>query len=174
AYFGFSSIKDLPGSKDLTIAGGWATLLAGIPLTAHAAGIGLPAGSVGPWTFVMIVALLFFVIYRRTAILVLRDVQGDRIVGMESSFKFIGKGLAKKLHIGIDVLTTIGVVPLCMVAPTWAVPLLVFGLAWGLLASVLYHTRRMPAGNVGLFFLDCQFVLPGLAGVTLAILGMNA
>ncbi len=158
--FGFSSIKDLPGSKDISVAGGWSLLLFAVPLAIWG------AGSLSLAQLTALGAALFFSVYRRTAILVVRDAQGDRIVGMESSLKFLGKTKGRRLHMTVDALIPVLLVVLFAAIPVSQViaGLIIFAAAWGLAVSVAYHIKRLPAGNTGLFLLDCQFVLPGLFG----------
>ena len=159
---GFSSIKDLPGSKDLSVSLGWTVLLGLIPLFTSQV---IP----GPAFFAVMIPVSMHV-YRRSAIMGVRDAQGDRIVGMESSFKFIGRSASKKLHLALDIFCLVGILPVAIAGRQTPVTVAMAALAaiLGLLFSVLYHIRRLPAGNPGQFILDLQFVLPGSIGVALA------
>ncbi len=158
--FGFSSIKDLPGSKDLSVSFGWTLLLGIVPAAA--------AGYTPDISFVLFLFIIFLYVYRRSAIMGVRDAQGDRIVGMESSFKFIGRAGARRLHYILDGVCLAAIVPIFAInhAGNPVYPMLAgLMVMLGFGGSLLYHFRRLPNANVGQFFLDCQFVIPGYAGI---------
>lgn len=162
--FGFRSIKDLPGSKDLTVSTGWTFLLAIVPW--------ISSSSAPDWRYGLLIVLVFMLVYRRSAIMAVRDVQGDRIVGMESSFKFLGKVRSRKLHRWIDRL----LVFFSLIA--WVVyfrhdllvsSMLLLSVSIGTILSHLYRRKRLPVGPTGQFLLDFQFVFPGLLGLMVGL-----
>lgn len=159
--FGFRSIQDLPGSKDLSVSLGWTMLLGIIPAL---------SGDLGMEPVHLLIALIVMVlVYRRSSILAVRDVQGDRIVGMESSFKFLGKVRSRRLHILIDTLSLVFIPVLFLLFSSHllAVSMSSLGILLGFLLSVLYRLRRLPDGITGQFLIDLQFVIPGFLGLAL-------
>ena len=157
--FGFRSIKDLPGSKDLSITFGWTLVFTVMTLA---------DSHTGRAEFLILPVLLFLSIYRRSAIISVRDVQGDRIVGMESSFKFIGKDRALVLLRFVDISSLIllwGFLYLTGV-DILKLPLIV-SVMMGISFSVLYQIRRLPQSLSGQFIMDSQFVFPLIVGLIL-------
>jgi len=155
---GFRSIKDLPGSKDLSVSLGWTLLIAFVPL--------FSGGGICSYSYLMSVLYVFVVVFRRSAVMALQEVQGDRIVGMESSFKFLGKAVARRLHRVLDALALLfPVILFFMIDAPFAVSFpVLLSAAIGFVISVLYHFRRLPQGLTGQFLIDTQFVLPGFIG----------
>ncbi len=156
---GFRSIKDLPGSKDLTVSMGWTLLLSVIPP--------LSANILPDFDFAIVVALIFLLVYRRSAIMAVRDVQGDRIVGMESSFKYLGKSKSRRLHRYIDrllVLLSLWFVWVYYAELPIVSGLLILTVLTGTFISHLYRHKKLPDGITGQFILDVEFAIPGLIG----------
>jgi 4-hydroxy-3-methylbut-2-enyl diphosphate reductase len=155
---GFRSIKDLPGSKDLSVSIGWTLLFAVVPIFSTGAVYTIADG--------IVIFDIFLLVYRRSAIMAVQEVKGDRIVGMESSFKFLGKSMSTKVHIITDVL--IWLLPIPIYFTVKADPVSLFNLLsvtlFGMIGSILYRLRRLPQGLIGQFILDSQFVIPGLIG----------
>ena len=159
--FGFRSIRDLPGAKDLSISFGWTLLFSILPLSLASFSVDLSQTS-----FLM---FLFLSVYRRSAIMGVRDVQGDRIVGMESTFKFMGKSRARKLLVLIDIFTLFFAAAFVMDSPSvnvYMIPVLLC-FVMGIIFSLLYRLRRLPQEIEGQFLMDSQFVFPGLLGAFL-------
>ncbi|MDX1957291.1 MAG: 4-hydroxy-3-methylbut-2-enyl diphosphate reductase [Leptospiraceae bacterium] len=164
--FGFSSIRDLPASKDLSVSFGWTLLSCGVPLA-------YSSGNLSPVWFLLI-PFIFFIVYIRSAILGVRDAQGDRIVGIESSFKALGKNRSKKLVfslIGASVLISLCLfLPFFGVSPVFGFLMLTITFVSGIIAH-LYFQRILPANDLGHFLLDSQFVLPVFLYGILKLLG---
>jgi len=158
---GFKSIRDLPGAKDLSISFGWTLLFSILPLSLVSFSADLHS--------VSLLLFLFLSVYRRSAIMGVRDVQGDRIVGMESTFKFMGKAKAKKLLLAIDFLSMI-FIGIFIFRPEFrvisAIPVFLC-FVMGVLFSYLYRIRRLPQEIESQFLLDSQFVIPGIAGAAI-------
>ncbi len=167
-YTGFRSIRDIPGSKDLAVSFGWTLLLGVIPPLSSSMEAGLTE-------YAVMVVLIFLLVYRRSAIMAVRDVQGDRIVGMESSFKFLGKTASRRLLWMADILSLIlGGAVLAFSEVSWLLGFLtVTGLLFGLALSFMYRFRRLPPGSAGQFIMDLQFVVPGLTGLILNFTGIT-
>ncbi len=87
------SLKDLPGSKTPLVALGWATCAAALPV------LGRPE-IVGPHTAIAFLVAAG-VVFWRTALSDLLDIQGDRIVGRETIPIIMGVKNTRKLLVAI-------------------------------------------------------------------------
>lgn len=92
--FHYSSIKDIPTSRDLIVALAWATLLTFIPQAA-ANVLHLTIDTI--FCFIWI----FLLAYLRSLVFDLRDIEGDRIMGRETLVTIIGE---KRVHKAVDIL----------------------------------------------------------------------
>ena len=88
------SLKDLPGSKTPLVAAGWAVSAAVLPVIGSEKGIYWPGLAVA---FVAAYGMVFW----RTALSDLLDVQGDRIVGRETIPILIGVKDTRKLLVAL-------------------------------------------------------------------------
>ena len=84
------SLKDLPGSKTPLVALGWAVSAAVLPVIGWDGGLSLPVTAVA---FVFAAGMVFW----RTALSDLLDIQGDRMVGRETIPILIGVKNTRKL-----------------------------------------------------------------------------
>jgi 4-hydroxy-3-methylbut-2-enyl diphosphate reductase len=161
--FGFRSIRDLPGAKDISISFGWALLFTILPLSLVSFSAGISE--------ISLLVFLFLSVFRRSAIMGVRDVQGDRIVGMESTFKFLGKARAKILLLAIDFFSFVSIAVFILQTPVrnaFMIPIVICFIM-GILFSLIYRIRRLPQEVEGQFLMDSQFVLPGILGVILVM-----
>ncbi len=152
---GVRSIKDLPASRDVSSALVW-TLVAG----------GLPLASLGTSSWlraVGVLAFVFLLVFARSALLGVRDAQGDKIMGMETIFRVVGKRRTKEVLITLTAALTLVLAGLTL--PWKGVPLAAFllavvpyfcGVSWS------YHRRILPKGAEGELLVDGQFLLAGL------------
>jgi (E)-4-hydroxy-3-methyl-but-2-enyl pyrophosphate reductase len=76
-------IKDIPASKTLSVPLAWASVAAVIP--------NLPHLAAAPGTVSLTAWIILLLIFVRTAIFDLQDVQGDRLVGKETIVVFLGE-----------------------------------------------------------------------------------
>ncbi len=152
---GVRRIKDLPASKDISSALGW-TLVAGV----------LPLVSIGTFSWlraVGVLAFVFLLVFIRSAFLGVRDAQGDKIMGMETIFRVVGKRRTKEVLITLTAALTL--ILLGLTLPWRGLPLAIFllavvpyvcGVSWS------YHRRLLPKGAAGELLVDGQFLLAGL------------
>jgi 4-hydroxy-3-methylbut-2-enyl diphosphate reductase len=151
---GIRRLKDLPASRDLGTALGW-TVAAGImPLLTVGASSSLRAAGV--------IGFVFLLVFLRSALIGVRDVQGDKIMGMETIFKVVGKRRTKAVLVSVVAVLTI--LLLSLTFPWSELPLAGFlftvvpyicGVSW------LYHQRLLPKGAAGEIIVDGQFLLAG-------------
>ncbi len=97
-----SKLKDIPGSKTLFVAGAWGTVTSLIPDIAQ--------GTTPFMSSFYAFLLISLLVYIRTAIFDLLDIQGDTIVGKESIPVFIGESKTKYLLGGLMLLTVLMVI----------------------------------------------------------------
>jgi (E)-4-hydroxy-3-methyl-but-2-enyl pyrophosphate reductase len=158
------SLKDLPGSKTPLVGLGWAVAAAVLPAIGSASALLTPSTVVA---FVFACGMVFW----RTALSDLLDIQGDRIVGRETIPILIGVKNTRKLLLGLLcflasmllISTLIGWVP--RVGYALIFNTLVFG------ASFIVYKRRHLADR--LWFegiMDGNFLL---AGIISMVYGMS-
>jgi 4-hydroxy-3-methylbut-2-enyl diphosphate reductase len=151
---GMRRIKDLPASKDISSALGW-TLVMGV----------LPLVSVGTSSWLRalgVLAFVFLLVFIRSALLGVRDAQGDKIMGMETIFRVVGKRRTKEVLITLTAALTL--ILLGLTLPWRGIPLAVFLLAvipYVCGGSWSYHRRLLPKGAAGELLVDGQFLLAG-------------
>jgi 4-hydroxy-3-methylbut-2-enyl diphosphate reductase len=149
-------LKDIPASKDVFIALAWATITVFVPF--------LSQESIGSFLATSVAFLFVFsLVYTRSLLFDIRDIQGDQSIGRETIPIIIGKEKTK-LYLGVILIMT-------------AVGLFVSGwfnwassLSFLLLVSVgycvfylyLYHKRIISQGISCDAVVDGQFYLTGL------------
>ncbi|HXQ20716.1 MAG TPA: 4-hydroxy-3-methylbut-2-enyl diphosphate reductase [Candidatus Acidoferrales bacterium] len=151
--YGVRRIKDLPASRDFSVAFGWTLVTAVLPvLVLHASVLRATAVSL----------FAFLLVFVRAALLGVRDVQGDKIMGMETTFKVVGRRRTKEVLIGfvaalIVVLAALAVTSSGALALSLLpVVLYVCTVGW------LYERRLLPKGPEGELVVDGQFLLAGI------------
>ena len=90
----FKRLRDLPGSKNISVAAAWAIVVAVVPQVEISLNI----------TPAMIVAFLFAfgVVFVRSAMSDMVDIQSDRLIGRETIPVVIGEGNTRKLIMAIS------------------------------------------------------------------------
>ncbi len=149
-------LKDIPASKDLFIALAWATVTALVPFLSQSSETSFLSCSV---SFLFV----FSLVYTRSLLFDIRDIQGDRLVGRETIP--IIMGIEKtKLYLGSLLL----LMAICLFISGWFN--LVSSLSFILLASIsycffylyLYHKRIISQGISCDAVVDGQFFVIGL------------
>jgi len=110
----WGSLKEIPGSKTPLVALGWAMAAAVLPVVGSGVGLNVPALAV---SFVLAAGLVFW----RTALSDLLDIQGDRIVGRETIPILIGVNRCEKLLVWLLVFLSLLIVTSSWVGWTTAV-----------------------------------------------------
>lgn len=96
--FSWRRLKDLPGSKEIFSSAGWGTLAVLIPAFAAQRTVSPASGTAVAFAFV------FIIMFVRSTLLDIRDLQGDRLAGRETIPVLIGKEKTKVL---LGVLTSL-------------------------------------------------------------------
>ncbi|MDQ7779354.1 MAG: 4-hydroxy-3-methylbut-2-enyl diphosphate reductase [Planctomycetota bacterium] len=155
--FGIRRIKDIPASKDLSTAGGWAMLTAVVPFAATRTDAG--ARTLLAFVFAFVLVLI------RSTMLGMRSVQRDIIVGRETVFNVLGPRGTK---IALALLISVLAAPLVGLALLGDVSL-ALRLGIVLLYVVLYiglqTAKILPHGTPGEFVIEAQFILCGVAAL---------
>ncbi|MEW6300544.1 MAG: 4-hydroxy-3-methylbut-2-enyl diphosphate reductase [Thermodesulfobacteriota bacterium] len=151
---GVRRIKDLPASRDVATALGWTAATGVVPL--------VTVGSPSATRAASVLSFIFLLVFLRSALIGVRDVQGDKIMGMETLFKVVGKRRTKEVL--VTAVATLTAFLLALTFPWPGVPLAAFllvvvpyicGVSW------LYHQRVLPKGAAGEILVDGQFLLVG-------------
>ena len=151
---GIRSIKDLPASKDIAAALGWTVACVVVPL--------ITVDTTSVLRAVGVIGFVFLLVFLRSALIGVRDVQGDKIMGMETIFKVVGKRRTKAVL--VTVVAMISVLLLGLTFPWRGVPLaacLFVVIPYSCAVSWAYHQRLLPKGATGEIFVDGQFLLAG-------------
>jgi (E)-4-hydroxy-3-methyl-but-2-enyl pyrophosphate reductase len=152
---GIRRLKDLPASRDLGTALAWTAAAGIVPL--------LTVGSSSPLRAAGVLSFVFLLVFLRSALIGVRDVQGDKIMGMETIFKVVGKRRTKGVL--LSVVATLVILLLVLTFPWHGLPLATFlltvvpyvcGVSW------MYHQRLLPKGAAGEILVDGQFLLAGV------------
>ena len=151
---GIRRIKDLPASKDISAALGWTVAAGIVPL--------VTLGSSSSWQAAGVLSMVFLLVFLRSALIGVRDVQGDKIMGMETIFKVVGKRRTKAVLVSVVAALT---ALLASLSFSWhGLPLAAFLLVvvpYSCGVSWLYHQRLLPKGAGGEVLVDGQFLLVG-------------
>ncbi len=159
----FKRLRDLPGSKNVSMAAAWAIVVAVVPQVEISLNI----------TPAMIVAFLFAfgVVFVRSAMSDMVDIQSDRLIGRETIPVVIGEENTRKLIMAISFFLT---VVLVMAHPTgWT-----SSLSFALLACVFYvwiclklcDKRAEFSGVVLEGLLETNYIIAGLGAFLWLIL----
>jgi len=153
--FRYRSLAQIPGSKEMFISIAWAVSTGLITF------LGSAESSLS--SLPVVLAFTFSMVFTRTVLLDVRDVQGDRIIGKETIPIAIGKNNTKVILVVMLTLLTI----LLIISPMngWT-----SGFSYYLLPCVayacgylyLYHKRLIPSGFACESITDFNFILAGI------------
>ena len=151
----FKRLKDIPVSKTLSLSGGWAICLGLVPALS-------PGGGFSPAT-ILVLVVVFLLVFVRSALGDILEIQGDRIVGRETIPIIIGEKNT------LTLLNLITVVLAAVLIGGWALGVLnslalALVLCSGYAALCLYLYRRKSVMGSGVFeaVIDGNFILAGL------------
>lgn len=152
--WGVRRIKDLPASRDFSVALGWTLVTAALPVLVL---------NESPLRGVVVSLFAFLLVFVRSALLGVRDVQGDKIMGMETTFKVVGRRRTKEVLIGFIIALTLVLSGLAMLGSRASLALFLLPVALYVCAvGWLYERRLLPTGPEGELIVDGQFILAGL------------
>jgi 4-hydroxy-3-methylbut-2-enyl diphosphate reductase len=162
---GFRSLRDIPASKDIFAAGGWAVLVAGLPAMSTWPDVNLRG-------FVYAFALVFVMVYIRSILLDVGEIERDRAVGREATPFVLGKRGTKML---VSALLVGSLVLLIAGYSTEALPKLALWLcALPFYAGVyllLYHQRFVTREISLELLVDGKFLFAGALAYTWSAAG---
>lgn len=152
--WGVRRIKDLPASRDFSVALGWTLVTAVLPVLVLNA---------TPLRGVMVSLFAFVLVFVRSALLGVRDVQGDKIMGMETIFKVAGKRRTKEVMAVLTGSLTLLLGAMASLSGTSSLALFLLPVVlYVCLVCWLYERRLLPKGPEGELVVDSQFILAGL------------
>ncbi len=151
----YRSLAQIPGSKEIFISMAWAVSTGLIPF------LGSSISSMSPLPVVL--AFTFSIVFMRTILLAVKDVQGDRIVGKETIPTAIGITNTKVMLVIISVFMTILLIISPMIGWTSAFSFyLVPCIMYACMYLYLYHIRLMPSGLACESITDSNFILASI------------
>ena len=155
----YRSLAQIPGSKEMFISIAWAVSTGLIPF------LGSSESSLS--SLPVVLAFTFSMVFTRTVLLDVRDVQGDRIIGKETIPIAIGKNNTKAILIVMSILLTVLLVISPMIGWTssfsfYLLPCVAYACGY----LYFYHKRLIPTGFACESITDFNFIL---AGVMVAI-----
>jgi len=148
-------LSDIPGSKDMALSVAWACVTCLVPALAHG----------GMLTGATMVAFLFAftMMFTRSNLFDIKEIQGDKIVGTEMLPVLLGKRRTKALLVLVTFCQ--GTLLLMSLAMDWASPFagwLFLTVAYACGYLWLYHKRVFPPRILCGLIADANFVLAGL------------
>jgi 4-hydroxy-3-methylbut-2-enyl diphosphate reductase len=155
--FSKKRLKTFPGAKEIFSSLGWGTLAVLIPHFSRVNPVPVPAAAAV--TFLLVVLIMFV----RSTLFDIRDIQGDRLVGRETLPVLIGKDKTKLLLGGVSVF--LALLLLLASLRNWLPPgsCCYLGLvAYMVLYLYLYHKRVLFQGLGHELVVDSQLMLAGL------------
>ncbi len=108
--FRFTSLRDIPGSKDLFIALAWTFALVVLPALSYHTFPGFITIAAGLFVFVLV--------FTKATILALFGMQSDKLVGLETIPVLIGRNLTRKLLYLLNCFTGLGIMFLALSGST--------------------------------------------------------
>ncbi|MEW6686634.1 MAG: 4-hydroxy-3-methylbut-2-enyl diphosphate reductase [Candidatus Edwardsbacteria bacterium] len=157
-FFGFRSLQELPASRDLFQSLAWTLIIAVLPPFSQNKGLGMDTLTAGLFSFILV--------FVRSVIFDIRDIQGDMIVGKETLPILIGKEKTKLLLTFL--ISILGLFIFFAGRNSWLDPvlsfLLIIPIFYLFLYLYLYHQRMVWRGLSFEFMVDASFLISG--GIT--------
>jgi len=151
----FRSIRDLPGSKNISMAIAWATVAAVLPqMAVHPAvtpGMGI--------SFLFIFGLVFI----RSALSDIQDIQSDKLVGRETIPVLIGRDVTQRLLKAVSVFLLLAL--FLAYAANWSSPLSPFlsvTIFYLWICFKVYDRKPGFSGVVGEGILETSYIVTGI------------
>ncbi|ODS34413.1 MAG: 4-hydroxy-3-methylbut-2-enyl diphosphate reductase [Candidatus Scalindua rubra] len=157
-------MAQIPGSKEIFISIAWAVSTGLIPF------LGSPMSFLSSLPIVL--AFTFSMVFIRTVLIDVKDVQGDRIIGKETIPIAIGKGNTKIILVVISILLTVLLIVSPMIGWTsgfsyYLLPCVVYACGY----LYFYHKRLIPSGLACEGITDFNFILAGVMVVIWRLFG---
>ncbi len=151
----YRSLAQIPGSKEIYISMAWAVSTGLIPY--------LGSTTTTTSSIYVVLAFTFSIVFIRTVLLAVKDVQGDRIVGKETIPTAIGITNTKVMLVVISVFITALLIISPMLGWTstfsfYLVPCIAYASGY----LYLYHKRLMPSDLTCESITDSNFILAGI------------
>ncbi|MBW1709223.1 MAG: UbiA family prenyltransferase, partial [Deltaproteobacteria bacterium] len=154
-YLRITKLKDIPASRTLSVSGGWALSLSLIPVLAF--------GEALTWSTAIVAAIIFLLVFIRSSLGGIFDIQGDRIVGQETVPIIIGEERTLSLlnlAVALLALALAGGWLLSFLS-SLALFLLVLP-AYATFYLILHKRERLVIGTFFEALVDVNFLLSGL------------
>ena len=162
-YTQFRRLKDIPASKDIFLAGAWASIAVGIPLLC-----GLDSPGIHTVICFIFIATIVFI---RSVLQDIRDIQEDRIVGRETLPIIFGQERIKLLLFAIScpilILLFLAGYLGWTTSLSYYLSLCIF-FTW--IFMLLFHNKILSNGISSKLIIDSNFILSGLVALLWQIL----
>ncbi len=154
-YTRLTRLKDFPASRTLSVSAGWALGLSLIPALT-------PDGIVG-WSTLLVATVIFLLVFIRSNLVGIFDIQGDRIIGRETIPIIIGeKRTLAMLNLIVSLLALVLVIGWILnLFPSLALFLLIVPVYVGLYL-VVYQRKKFVISALFEALVDGSFILPGV------------
>ena len=161
---GYGRLKDIPSSKTIALSGGWACCLGLVPALS-------PQGGFSGAT-ILVCLVIFFLVFIRSALSDIIEIQGDRIAGRETIPIIIGEKNTLTLlgvAVGLLVVTLVGGWLVGALNSLALVLLLCAGYA--LFYLVRFRGDQIMGNTLTEALIDADFILAGLLSLIWALAG---
>ena len=154
-YTRLTRLKDFPASRTLSVSTGWALSLSLIPALT-------PDGSIN-WSTLLVATVIFLLVFIRSNLVGIFDIQGDRIIGRETIPIIIGeKRTLAMLNLIVSLLALVLVIGWILnLFPSLALFLLIVPVYVGLYL-VVYQRKKFVISALFEALVDGSFILPGV------------
>lgn len=154
-YTRLTRLKDFPASRTLSVSTGWALSLSLIPALT-------PDGSIN-WSTLLVATVIFLLVFIRSNLVGIFDIQGDRIIGRETIPIIIGEERTlAMLNLTVSLLALVLVLGWILnLFPSLALLLLIVPVYVGLYL-VVYQRKKFVISALFEALVDGSFILPGL------------
>lgn len=165
----YKRLELIPGSKELFFSAAWTVLTCGLPYLAD----GLPLKALPVMTAAAV--LTFLLVFTRTILLDMKDIEGDQIVGQETVPVTLGAARTRRLlYVLMGVMAlAIGYILVVCRQETYAYAMLATFL-YCIGYVVLYNTKRLPQGELAEGMVDAGLFIPGLFMLAAGIIGAGS
>ncbi|MBI3327273.1 MAG: 4-hydroxy-3-methylbut-2-enyl diphosphate reductase [Nitrospinae bacterium] len=161
----YRRLKDIPTSKPLFVPLAWAAITLVLPAVSSATP--LPWWGIGALS-----CITFLIVFMRSALLDIRDIQGDRMVGKETIPIVIGTQRTLQLLVGMTGM--VGVWFIAAPISGWLLPMhasYIIGVAYIAVCEYLITRQRIVRGFLSESLVDGTFLLFGGLALLLLLVG---
>ncbi len=156
---GFKKFKYVPASKDFSVSLAWSLVVTLIPI------FGTPTSPVNSGTFTAF-TFTFTLMFFRSIIYDIKDIQGDAFVSRETIPILVGKKKSKQILIMLVFCQSLILLFFAAQSPIHSLGYyLLISMVYSIFCLYLFHKKIISRGNNIRFFIDGQFFLAGASTI---------